>query len=98
LCPWDTPGTTPEADPTIDDLRARIREADRALLAALNERIGLVAELKRHKEAQGIGFVDPEQERRVLEELAEENHGPLSAEGLRELYAAVLDLTKREVP
>jgi chorismate mutase len=98
LCPWDTPGTTPEADPTIDDLRARIREADRALLAALNERIGLVAELKRYKEAQGIDFVDPDQERRVVEELAEENRGPLSAEGLRELYAAVLDLTKREAP
>jgi chorismate mutase / prephenate dehydratase len=98
LRPWDTPGTTPEADPTVDELRGRIREVDRAILAALNERIGLVAELKRYKESRSIDFLDREQEQRVVEQLADENRGPLSPEGLRALYAFVLDLTKREVP
>jgi chorismate mutase len=96
--PWNTPGTTPEADPTVDALRGRIREVDRAILDSLNERIGLVAELKRYKESRGIDFLDRGQEQRVVEQLTDENRGPLSPEGLRELYAFVLDLTKREVP
>jgi len=45
----------------------------------------------------GIPFVDPERERRLLDELASANRGPLSAEGLRELFCELLDLTKREV-
>jgi chorismate mutase len=56
-----------------------------------------VAELKRHKATRGIDFVDHRQEQRLLETLSRENPGPLSPEGLQELYAAVLDLTKREV-
>jgi chorismate mutase len=41
--------------------------------------------------------VDPERERALLAELAAANPGPLSAEGLEELVAFVLDLSKREV-
>ena len=33
----------------------------------------------------------------MLQYLARANRGPLSAEGLRELFTEVLDLTKREV-
>lgn len=87
-----------DADPTMTELREQIRQVDRALLAAMNERIGLVARLKQHKESRGIDFVDRAQEERVVESLTQENRGPLSAQGVRELYAAVLDLTKREVP
>ncbi|HLE99174.1 MAG TPA: chorismate mutase [Gaiellaceae bacterium] len=87
----------PSADPTIQRLRGEISEADRAILAAVNARIELVAELKRHKEALGLPFVDPERERRLLEELVARNGGPLSPEGLRELYDCLLSLTKREV-
>jgi chorismate mutase len=90
--------TDRDADPTLTELREQIRQVDRALLAAMNERIGLVARLKQHKDSRGIDFVDRAQEERVVESLARENRGPLSPEGLRELYAAVLELTKREVP
>ena len=85
------------ADPTIERLRAEISEADRAILGAVNARIELVAELKRHKEALGLPFVDSERERILVEELVERNGGPLSPEGLRELYDCLLSLTKREV-
>jgi chorismate mutase len=57
-----------------------------------------VAQLKRYKASRGIDFVDHAQEERLIETLAKENRGPLSPKGLRVLYAAVLDLTKREVP
>jgi chorismate mutase len=90
--------TDADADPTISELREQIRQVDRTLLAAINERIALVSELKRYKTSRGIDFVDRAQEDRLLDALDRENRGPLSPEGLRELYAAVLDLTKREVP
>jgi chorismate mutase len=84
-------------DPLVRDLRARIEAADRALIAALNERLELVAALKRHKEERGIEFVDPERERLLVELLHDSNRGPLSPGGLRELYAEILALTKREL-
>ncbi len=87
---------TPE-DPVIRQLREQISDNDRALVQALNRRLELVARLKRYKESRGIEFVDPEREEWMFSYLTRANRGPLSAEGLRELYSEVLDLTKREV-
>lgn len=87
----------PEHDPVVSDLRGRISAQDRAILAAVNERIGLVAELREHKRAQGWEFLDSGREERLLGALAAENPGPLSEEGLRELFAGLLALTKREL-
>ena len=84
-------------DPTVLRLRGEISEVDRAILAVVNTRIELVAQLKRHKDEVGLPFLDPDRERRLIEELDEKNAGPLSAEGLEELYTYLLDLTKREV-
>ena len=81
----------------IAEYRRRIAEADAALVAAANRRIELVAELKRLKERHGIGFVDPDQERRLVDALAAANPGPLSEDGLRELVATLLAVTKRDV-
>jgi chorismate mutase len=84
-------------DPTVQRLREEISDLDRAIIDAVNARLELVARLKRHKASMGIPFVDPEREQRLLDELASANRGPLSAEGLRELFCELLDLTKREV-
>jgi len=67
------------------------------LVDALNKRLELVARLKTYKDAQGIGFLDPEREEWMISYLQRANRGPLSAEGLREFYVQVLALTKREV-
>jgi chorismate mutase len=87
----------PGADPTIGRLRGEISETDRAVLDAVNRRLELVVELRRYKASQGIDFVDPEQERRLIERLVEANPGPVSSDGLRELFGHLLELTKREV-
>ena len=87
----------PEQDPVVRDLRGRITDADRAILAAVNERIELVRELRAHKLAQGWEFLDSGREERLLAALAGENSGPLSDEGLRTLFTEVLALTKREL-
>ena len=44
-----------------------------------------------------MSFVDPEREEWMLSYLTRANRGPLSAEGLQEIFSEVLDLTKREV-
>ena len=85
------------ADRLIQELRAQISDNDRAIVRALNKRLELVARLKGHKESQGIDFVDPQQEESILRDLSRVNRGPLSQDGLRELYRKILDLTKREV-
>jgi len=85
------------ADPLIRQLREQISDADRTIVEAVNARLKLVARLKAYKESRGLSFVDPEREEWMLNYLARANRGPLSAEGLREIFAEVLDLTKREV-
>jgi chorismate mutase len=87
----------PEHDPVVRELRERITAVDRALLAAMNARLGLVRELRAHKLEQGWDFVDRGREEVLLDALARENPGPLSEAGLRELFADVLALSKREL-
>jgi 3-deoxy-7-phosphoheptulonate synthase/chorismate mutase len=84
-------------DPVVDELRARIAIADRRLLAAVNDRLTLVEELRREKDARGIAFLDPDQERRLIEALVAANPGPLGEPAVRELVTTVLELTKREL-
>ena len=85
------------ADPLIRQLREQISDADRKIVEAINARLKLVARLKAYKESRGLSFVDPEREEWMLNYLTRANRGPLSTEGLREIFGEVLDLTKREV-
>ncbi len=84
-------------DPTVHQLREEIAAVDRAILADVNARIELVAKIRSYKADAGLPFVDRDRERELIEALDVANAGPLSAEGLRELYAYLLDLSKREV-
>ena len=86
-----------EQDPFIRQLREQISDNDRSIVEAINTRLKLVARLKRYKEDRGLEFVDLEREEWMLNYLLRANRGPLSAEGLRELFTEILDLTKREV-
>jgi chorismate mutase len=84
-------------DEQLDALRAQVTELDRAIIDAFNRRLEVVAQIKRHKDEHGIAFVDPDREAAMIAEQSDENRGPLSAEGLRALYAELLALTKREL-
>jgi chorismate mutase len=87
----------PSLDPVIRQLREQVSDNDRALIEAINARLRLVAKLKNYKDSRGIDFVDPEREEWMLRDMSRANRGPLSQDGLEEIYAAILDLTKREV-
>jgi len=84
-------------DPVLAELRRQISEIDRSIVEAFNRRLEVVAQIKRHKDEQGIAFADPDREAAMFAQQASQNRGPLTEEGLRTLYAELLALTKREV-
>jgi chorismate mutase len=83
-------------DPVVEQLREQITTADRSLVETINKRLALVRQLRRYKERHELPFLDPAREEWMLRYLTRANRGPLSAEGLADLYAHVLELTKRE--
>jgi chorismate mutase len=87
----------PDRDPLVRELRDRISENDRAVLRGINERLRLVRELRQAKAERGFAFVDRGREDQILALLSAENEGPLSEEGLQEIFGALLELTKREL-
>ena len=91
------PALSSESDPLIRQLREQLSDNDVKIIEAINARLKLVARLKAVKEERGIGFLDPAREEWMLQYLTRANRGPLSANGLREIYSELLDLTKREV-
>lgn len=88
------------SDPAVDAVVRQMRDAiidnDLRLMQAVNRRLELVARLRRYKAQQGIEFVDHAREAWMLRYLVGANPGPVSAEGLQEIYGHLLDLTKRE--
>ena len=87
----------PSADPVVVQVRREISDLDSALVELVNKRLRLVGRLKRYKDEHGIGFVDLGREEWMLRYLQRANRGPLSEQGLGELYHELLDLMKREV-
>ena len=81
----------------LDALRAEVSAIDVEIVEAINRRIELVRQIWAHKREHGLGEVDPDRERWLHEHLAASNRGPLSPEGLRQFYASLLELVKREV-
>jgi 3-deoxy-7-phosphoheptulonate synthase / chorismate mutase len=89
--------TQPRIDPVLLELRERVSEVDRAILAAINLRLELVAEIAEHKRQAGIPTYDPIREEVMLRELTQGNRGRLTDEGVAELLASILYLTKRQL-
>ena len=68
-------------DPTVRRLRDEISELDASILAAVNARLELVAALRRHKDAVGLPFVDPDRERQLLDDLVQREPRPALRRG-----------------
>lgn len=83
-------------DPVIRSYREQISDNDLKILDALNKRIKLVKTLKDYKETQGLSFYDAAQEDWVVTYLCRANRGPLSNDGVREIFGLILEWAKRE--
>ena len=88
--------TGANTDPVIRNYREKISDNDLKILEALNKRLSLVMSLKEYKESQGLSFYDAAQEDWVVTYLCRANRGPLSNEGLREIYGSILKCIKAE--
>ena len=82
---------------SFDELRAQIADNDREIVARVNARLRLVAELWRLKQEQGAPRLDPDREARLRKALAAANEGPLTPAGLERLVGELLALTKDEL-
>jgi chorismate mutase len=87
----------PDRDPLVRQLREQISDTDLAFVNAINRRLRLVQRLRDYKTSRGWEFVDQAREDWMLAYVSRANQGPLSSDGLREIYGELLDLTKREV-
>lgn len=81
----------------LEKLRQQTAATDAEILELVNRRLDLVREIRAHKEANDIPFLDPDQETRLLSRLRELNRGPLSADGVDRLFREILDLVKNEL-
>ncbi len=90
-------GDEASADPLVRQIREQISDNDRAIVDAINKRLNLVARLKEYKASRGFEFVDPDREDWMIRYLQRANRGPLTEDGLREIFEEILNLTKRQV-
>jgi prephenate dehydrogenase len=85
------------ADPELMNLRDEIAALDRELLAALNRRLDLVRRVAEHKAETGAPAIDAQREAELLAQLVAANRGPLSEQGVRTAFSALLDVLKQEL-
>jgi chorismate mutase / prephenate dehydratase len=75
---------------TLNELRREIDAVDDRLMAALNERAGLVLEVGRLKTGEKRDFHVPSREREIYERLTSQNPGPFPNEGLRSVFREII--------
>src|SRR4029078_1400720 len=85
------------ADAELRQMRDEIAAIDREVLDALNRRLGLVRRISEHKAGTGAPPIDAKREAELLTELAQANGGPLSEDGVRTAFSALLDVMKQEL-
>jgi prephenate dehydrogenase len=84
-------------DPELARLREEIASVDREVLDALNRRLALVRQVAEHKTETGAPAIDARREAELLASLAAANRGPLSENGVRTAFSALLDVMKQEL-
>jgi len=80
---------------TIEDWRARIDALDRRLADVLRERAECVIAIGKIKSARNMEVFDPERERQVIQNILQDNKGPLDDEALRRIFERVIDECRR---
>jgi chorismate mutase/prephenate dehydratase len=82
------PGGNPKAD--IGVLRQAIDEIDEKILGLINQRLSLAKQIGDFKKQGGIQIKDSEREEEILKRLLAKNKGPVSADGLRNIFEAII--------
>jgi chorismate mutase/prephenate dehydratase len=80
----------PTERPTLDALRTRIDEVDRALVSLLNERASLASAIGDIKRASGVAIYAPHREAQVLAKVQALSSGPLPARAIEAIYREIM--------
>lgn len=70
--------------------RRKIDAIDQELLRLMNERQRITLDVVRAKRESGLPVLDQGREEALLAHLAQTNSGPLSAEGIRRIWLAIM--------
>lgn len=74
----------------LDELRARIDEIDRELIALINERAKQVVQVGKLKRQAGIPIYAPHREAAVLQKILQLNEGPIQDRTLEAIYRELM--------
>jgi chorismate mutase len=80
-----------EAIAALSVCRVSVDEVDRQIMALLNERSKIVAEIGRIKAEAALPIYEPKREDQVFRNVTSNNHGPLSAEALKRIFERIID-------
>jgi chorismate mutase/prephenate dehydratase len=84
-------GRVPSSNPaTPRQLQKSLERVDREILKALNERAKLVRRLARTEDRDGEPLFDLAAEKRLLEEMADHNRGPIGQRALHAIFREIL--------
>jgi len=78
----------------IADWRKKIDEIDAKLVQMLNQRARAAQEIGRLKRMREMPIYEPDRERIVLEQVQEQNQGPLQHKHLIQIYERIMDVMR----
>ncbi len=79
----------------IAEWRRKIDELDRQLVALINERARCAEEIGKLKRNSSLPVYEPDRERIIFDNIARQNHGPLSQVQLRQIYERLVDVMRQ---
>jgi chorismate mutase len=79
-----------ELNSRIKSLRDLLDGVDKEIVQSLNERARLIQELATVKGEAGAQLYDPQREEEILQQIAEENPGPIYDSTMREIIEVIM--------
>lgn len=80
---------------SLEKYRNQINEIDLELLKLINKRAELAIKISEVKQIKGLPVYIPEREQSVLARLTENNPGPLSATGITNIFAKIIETCRQ---
>jgi chorismate mutase/prephenate dehydratase len=81
---------TGDPNTNIGQLRRAIDEIDEKIMELINQRLSLAKQIGDFKKKGGIQITDSDREKEIVSRLLEKNNGPVSDNGLRNIFDAII--------
>ena len=81
---------TGDLNTDIGKLRQAIDEIDENIMDLINQRLLLAKQVGDFKKQGGIQITDSDREKEIMSRLLEKNNGPMSDNGLRNIFGAII--------